>query len=252
MNRSVDVPVWGPLAVIVPAAAFAVTLPVFFVFAFVAAIIGFVSVPIAVPLLTLALRFGLRRFWQITVLGAVVGMVPFLLWSAYVSVYEGRFAPSQSFFYYEALAAVTGALSGGAYWTLVLQTGGTATGAVRKIFLMYVVALAFVVWPPGVWPRAWVGHETVRAEWQFGEATDGSGIREVRMWLPTAPRCRTSLYYRQLNAYLEQAGPAAVDVRLARLHDWWWQTGTRLEAIGPFDMRGRSDVFTSCVFWQQR
>ncbi len=111
-----------PLALLTPATAFVLTLPILGPGAIVAAVVALVAaLVVAAPLLAWWLARGRTRWFEVTGLGLVAGALPFSAWGLVVGAVDGSFTPSFAFVVFVLLSAAIGAATGAEYWLLFLR-----------------------------------------------------------------------------------------------------------------------------------
>lgn len=245
-----------PLIAITPIVAVIVAWPVFGPGAIMAGVIAVpASAVIGAPVLHAALARGWRSFGRVTLLGALTGPLPFLLWGLFVAFADMRFRPTFAFLVFEALSAVIGAATGAVNWLLVLRQSasiGRRSAAARIAAVLGIAVLLVniaVHWPERVWPKFRERRQHLELAWDFGPG-DSAGAREVRVWDPRRPDCVASLYVPEVTAHVDRIRPATLPMDLVHVTSSWRLTDVRVDRIGPVVSPTLSTSVNGCVPWR--
>jgi hypothetical protein len=245
-EESLERPSVLPLLVVAPTVTLVVTAPFLFQWVILAVVVsGVVAAAVGMPSLWIALRLGLKRHYQVVLLGGVV--------SALATTMAGTRTFALPAMRPEDLAmpVAIGAASGSVYWRLFLGPDGSsarlvAAHCVTTVVLAVLATATLVLWPEHAWPRYTESTIQIDAAWSLGEAIDQNGTREVRLSVPLDPPCRPSVFLPALVEYLQREKPTQVRVLLLRRYEWFRPGVATVHRIGPLDVPYPSTAMINC------
>ena len=244
-----------PMAVHTPAMAVVVTVPVLGLAAMYAAVVALAAaIVVASPLLSVWLRRGRTRWWEIASLGGCAGAsCPLLLIGAF-TIWDLHGIESGGIVL-TLLATVIGTATGAAYWLLFVRTNesprSSSAAAAGMCLLAIGASYAGTYWPAQAWPRYSERRERLFFSWTFGAATDERGTREVRLWPGAKPYCVVSIYLPELADKLRTERPDSILVGVTRIReDYGRLKRTRVDSVQSVQVAtGPLTFVQGCQSW---